>query len=173
MLKAEWGLIEFVRISAPSDANLSFHISPSADVAWHSCHPPNPHFVTLPILISFSYVFLSVFLNFTFTIFPTAYFSVELANSSVFAQWDWLQIISGTVLPVEGKSPVSIFLVKLLCTANWWFRAYTKPNRIVLMPQSAVGLRLYNLFRFCLLLQESAETSQKLLKSVVPLPSNW
>ena len=109
MLKAEWGLIEFVRISAPSDANLSFHISPSAAVAWHSCHPPNPHFVTLPILISFSYVFLSVFLNFTFTIFPTAYFSVELANSSVFAQRDWLQIISGTVLPVEGKSPVSIF----------------------------------------------------------------
>ena len=63
---------------------------------------------TRPILISFSYVFLSVFLNFTFTIFPTAYFSVELANSSVFAQRDWLQIISGTVLPVEGKSPVSI-----------------------------------------------------------------
>ena len=83
MLKAEWGLIEFVRISAPSDANLSFHISPSASVAWHSYHPPNPHFVTLPILISFSYVFLSVFLNFTFTIFPKAYFSVELSICTV------------------------------------------------------------------------------------------
>ena len=47
--------------------------------------------------------------NFTFTMFLKAYFSVELANSSVFAQWDWLQIISGTVLTVEGKSPVSIF----------------------------------------------------------------
>ena len=85
MLKAEWGLIEFVRISAPSDANLSFHISPSVAVAWHSCLPPNPHFVFLPILISFSYVFLLVFLNSTSIIFLKAYFSVVLAYSSVFA----------------------------------------------------------------------------------------
>ena len=31
---------------------LNFHISPSAAVAGHSCHPPNPHFVTTVKLAS-------------------------------------------------------------------------------------------------------------------------
>ena len=51
-----------------SDTNVNFHISPSAAVAGHSCHPPNPHFVTRPILISFSHDFLLVFLISTFCI---------------------------------------------------------------------------------------------------------
>ena len=85
ILGAEWVLFEFIRISACSDTNVNFHTSPSAAVAGHSCHPPNPHFVTRPILISFSHDFLLVFLISTFMIFPKAYFSVVLTNSSVFA----------------------------------------------------------------------------------------
>ena len=62
ILDAEWVLFEFIQISVLSDTIVSLHISPSAAVAGHSCHPPNPHFVTRPILISFSQVFLLVFL---------------------------------------------------------------------------------------------------------------
>ena len=106
MLKAEWGLIEFVRISAPSDANLSFHISPSAAVAWHSCHPPNPHFVTLPILISFSHVFLLVFLNSTFHNISKGIFSVVLMPDSEIGSccYDYFRNRPRTVLPLEEKT---------------------------------------------------------------------
>ena len=69
MLKAEWWLIEFVQISGRSDTSTGVLRSPSAPAAGHSCHPPNPHFVTLPILISFSQVFLLVFPISTFMIF--------------------------------------------------------------------------------------------------------
>ena len=62
ILDAEWVLFEFIQISVLSDTIVSLHISPSVAVAGHSCHPPNPHFVTLPILILFSQVFLLVFL---------------------------------------------------------------------------------------------------------------
>ena len=166
MLKAEWGLIEFVRISSRSDTNFEFpHFT---QCCCCSCHPPNPHFVTRPILISFSHVFLLVFLISTFMIFQKAYFSVVLTNSSVFAdawQWDRLQLLwLFQELPqnsVAGgrKKPriILFFLVKLLCI-NWWTGAMnnsfpsstdwchqTKPGHVVLMPQSAVGLRLENL----------------------------
>ena len=144
---------------------LNYHISPSTPVARHSCHPPNPHFVTLPILISFSHVFLLVFLISIFMIFLKAYFSVVLTISSVFAdawQWDRLQLLwLFQELPqnsVAGgrKKPRIIFLVKLLCIF-WWTGAMnnsfpsstdschqTKPGHVVLKPQSAVGLRLEN-----------------------------
>ena len=47
---------------------LNFHISPSAAVAGHLCHPPNPHFA--PSQSSFRYccVYTTVFLTSTFHI---------------------------------------------------------------------------------------------------------
>ena len=99
-------LIELIQISVHSDTNTEVPRSPSAAVAGHSCHPPNPHFVTLPILISFSHVFLLVFLNSTFHNISKGIFSVVLMPDSEIGSccYDYFRNRPRTVLPVEEKT---------------------------------------------------------------------